>query len=269
MGKFNDQLNPLFEKWIQISEKKHEMRDDTEGQNIIFTYDGLMEKPDSSIDVEECWQKADMRIMFLVKDQPSQYRNDSRLWLKDQPTDSPYDENKKKLNRELKPKFIHNIANVFYGLSHADKEHEISFQSLNKEDVKKHFLTSPFAFVECKKQCGKTSISNSTLHHYLYDEDYKELLYQEIKILKPNMIVCTNNMIYQFVQEMYGMENLIKLNEPRHNSIRIFAEKEILILNSFHPSARISYMKFYDGVMDHYRAFLRSEFAEKNRYINK
>ena len=49
MGKYDNQLESLFTDWIKASKKDeyYERRDIND--NIIFTYDGLMYKPDLSI----------------------------------------------------------------------------------------------------------------------------------------------------------------------------------------------------------------------------
>ena len=87
MGKYDNQLESLFSDWIKASKKDeyHERRDIND--NIIFTYDGLMYTPDLSIDVEDDWEKENKRIMFLLKDQPSDWSDDARKWLKDYPDD--------------------------------------------------------------------------------------------------------------------------------------------------------------------------------------
>ncbi len=261
MGKYDNQLESLFNDWIKASKKdKYHERCDI-NNNIIFTYDGLMYKPDLSIDVEDDWEKENKRIMFLLKDQPSDWSDDARKWLKDYPDDKEETKKRKAKNRELRSKFIHNIANLFYGIYNSRVGSVVSFDSLDKEDVKRTFLTKPFAFVECKKQGGKRTISNSKLNYYLNNADYKPLLEKEIKILNPNIIVCTNNNIYNFVINMFGGEDEF-LKIQGHNSIRIRPAKNdveaLIILNTYHPSARQSYITFFEGAMDHYRAFLNN-----------
>lgn len=260
MGKYNEKLDSIFKKWIEMSEKNGEARENYGNQKIIFTYDGLMEKPDSNVDVEKDWEKENIRVMFLLKDQPSKDTNDARKWLID-------DKNGAR-NSDLKPKFIHNIANLFYGIYHSRIGNVVSFESLDKEKVKNTFLTKPFAFVECKKQGGETSISDDKLKQYLNNKDYAPLLKEEIQVLNPNVIVCTNENIYQFIIDMYGVDNdSSKIPDPdhKHNSIRIRSEKnsksKLIVLLTYHPSAIQSYKTFFEGAMDHYRAFLNSEKA--------
>jgi hypothetical protein len=68
---------------------------------------------------------------------------------------------------------------------------------------------------------------------------------------------------------MYGVDNdSSKIQDPdhKHNSIRIRrpeknGKSKLIILLTYHPSAIKSYKTFFEGAMDHYRAFLNSEKA--------
>lgn len=249
MGNYNSRLENLFQRWIKLSEENNEKRD-VYG-NIVFTKDGLMNKPDPTINVEEEWDNSSKRIMFLLKDQPSEWSNDARDWL----TDS----SKGKDNCNLKSRFMHNIANALYGLVYASPENDLDYETLNFEQVKENFITCPFAFVESKKQGGKSSIEDAVLKKYL--SRYEHLLSEEIEILNPNIIVCTNPHLYKYVIDMCGEHSLIKLDDTRHNSIRIDLTNKRIIICSFHPKPRNkSNKEFYDGIMDHYRAFLHSDY---------
>ena len=57
-----------------------------------------------------------------------------------------------------------------------------------------------------------------------------------------------------------GEDEFLKIQD--HNSIRIRPAKNdvesLIILNTYHPSARQSYLTFFEGAMDHYRAFLNN-----------
>lgn len=243
---YNSQLNKLFTEWKEKS---------LENGDVIFTEDGLMEKAEArNIDVEKEWRESSKRIMFLLKDQPSTSSDDARLWLRDK--------NMGLKNCELKSRFIRNIANIFWGLYHADREHLCTVADMKKsfDEIKECFNTKPFAFIECKKQGGGTTISNNTLKEYL--ERYGDFLKREIDILQPNMIVCTSSIIYKFVCRKYNQEEeLIKIDD-KHNSIRFHRTSGTLIFCSYHPSARKSHETVYEGVMDHYRAFLKSDYAK-------
>lgn len=250
---YNNQLEELFARWIERSEQNNEPREEGYGR-IIFTKDGLMEKNDASINISEAWHQAQRRILFLVKDQPSEWCDDSRLWLKDIEGEKPQDRHNKENNRVLKSHFLHNIADMFWGLWNATPDNLCTSEQLRTsfEQVKECFNRHPFAYVECKKQGGRTSISNYTLQLYL--NRYGDLLREEIDLLDPNIIVCTNPHIYSFVQNMYGNEfEQIK----GHNSIRIDIGRKKIILLTYHPSAWN--VNVYEGVMNHFRAYLQSD----------
>ena len=256
---YNNLLNTLFDEWIEESERNGEPRDNTENHNIIFTKDGLIEKNDPSKDIEKAWGQSDKKIMFLLKDQPSEYCDDARLWLKDLATDNEKAKSKKEGNRSLRPKFVHNLANLLWGLYNATAVNDCWLGESTHEKVQKTFNTMPFAFVESKKQGGKASIDSTTLRTYL--DRYGHLLKREIEILNPNIIVCTNEDIYDFVLNLYPKNELIGFGKG-HNSIRYHLKSSTIILCSYHPSAIMSAENFYEGVMFHYRAFLHSNYAK-------
>ncbi len=251
MSTYNEKLNNLFSRWIERSEQNNEPREQNEG-NIIFTKDGLLEKNDPAIDVEKEWHNASKRVLFIIKDQPTEWSDDLRLWLKDVEHDKPKNRENKEHNRALKSRFMFNLASILYGLTHNAPGLDTVRDSF--EQVKHCFNTMPFALVECKKQGGKSSIADGVLHTYI--KRYGDLLREEIEILQPNMIVCTNPIIYDFVQNLYVGE-LTSLE--KHNSIRINLKRKVLIFCSYHPSAWN--VNVYEGVMDHYRAFLKSDYA--------
>ena len=257
--RYNYELEHLFDEWIEESLKNNEWQ--STGQ-IAFTKDGLLDK-NEPIDVETLWHNSQKRILFLLKDQPSKWSDDVRLWLKDRNEDNEKGLTRKRNNRELKPRFLRNIANVYWGLYTINSPNDCDYSKAHEsfEDVKRCFNTMPFAFVESKKQGGGPEIKDAMLKAYL--ERYKILLRKELDILSPNIIVCTSPFIYGFVidhyQEKYPDCPLCTLEG--HNSIRIHPESQTLIFCSYHPSARISPAQFYDGVMDHYRAFLQSEYV--------
>ncbi len=231
----------------------------TQFNNYVRKYDGLMHKPDPKNDVEQEWDNPDnRRIMFLLKDQPSDYTDDARKWLCDEPCDSDHNLRVKASNREIRSKFIHNIANVLYGLSQAGVGKPVEFESLSFEAVRDNFLAYPFAFIETKKQGGTTWIKNATLDQYLVG--YGDLFEMEISILNPTLIVCTHHLIYGKVIKLYGGEEKM-LKIPEHNRIRFCPEQNKLIFLSYHPSAIKSYREIYYGVMSHFHAFLQTDYA--------
>lgn len=258
MTNYNSQLENLFARWIERSEQNDEPREEGYGR-VLFTKDGLMEKNDSQIDISKAWLQSKRRVMFLLKDQPTKWGNDSRLWLKDIENEETGKRQSNENNRQLRSRFIHNIANIFWGLWNSTSGNPCTVEQLNRsqEQVKQCFNTNPFAFVECKKQGGGPQLSDKTLRHYL--NSYGDLLKEEIELLDPNIIVCTNQHIYNFVQNMYGNE--FERIEG-HNSIRVDLKHKKVILCSYHPSARRDKDTIYWGAVKHFNAYLQSDYPQ-------
>lgn len=249
------ELQELFEEW------KNKL-------GTCFTYDGIMyQNGKTNEQVVKEWMASPKRVVFLLKDQ-HQFGDGEKwderiyLWLNDVDWE---DIEKKKwnvqacANRNIKGKFFKNIAYILWGLVKADRNNEWWYQEVKKhhEDVKTFFNTQPFALVECKKDPGGPICNPSVLKCHL--KTYGNFLMEEIRILNPNMIVCTSDIIYKFVLEMYPEKELVSIEN--HNSIRFHPNTKTLIFCSYHPSSRKSPEMVYDGVMAHYRAFLKSEYS--------
>ena len=141
---FNEELDKLFEQWIAKSEEENEPREGGTGR-VIFTRDGLLEKNDPSIDVYQDWVNASRRILFILKDQPTEWSDDARLWLKDLGEAEQHADIKKR-NRELGTPFFQNLANIFYGLLNATDKRDCLFSRLAQDRVVSCFNTKPFGF---------------------------------------------------------------------------------------------------------------------------
>lgn len=254
MESIDQQLNDLFMSWKEASLNNGEK---TNEFGVIFTTDGLVYKNDRSIDVEKEWNESKKRVLFILKDQPTQYSDDVRFWLRDV---EGKDNSARLTNRELGTRFIRNIANIFYGLQKASFDNPRPLDQVSFDDVKRCFNSIPFALLESKKQGGGTSITNKVLQTYL--DRYSKFIEDEINILKPNMIVCTSGIIYKRIIDMFSPNDIQEIEG--HNSIKIINRDEpLLIFCSFHPSARRSYNTIYEGVMDHYRAYLQAKALKK------
>jgi hypothetical protein len=260
---FNEELDKLFEQWIAKSEEENEPREGGTGR-VIFTRDGLLEKNDPSIDVYQDWVNASRRILFLLKDQPTKWCDDARLWLKDLDTDTQENRDKKKRNRELGTGFLKNIANIFYGLSNATTDNNCDFNQLSHDDVALCFNTRPFGILETKKQGGDHSIDDNVLREYVVK--YSDFLKEEIKILSANIYVCASPVIFDFfTKEGRDSGEYITFGEA-HSGMCYNHKEKILYLTSYHPSVPANIKdaeKFYERVMNDFRCFLRSEYAKE------
>ena len=251
-----NELDKLFAEW-----KKQ--------LGTCFTSDGVMyQNGKTNEQVEQEWMALPKRVVFLLKDQHQfgdgeNWNEDINLWLKD--VDWKDTESRKKwnasaaANRNIQSKFFKNIAYILWGLVKADRNNEWWYQDVEKyhEDVRDLFNTQPFALVECKKDPGGPVCKDPILRQHI--RQYGGLLKKEIEILNPNMIVCTSGIIYDFVLKMYPEKELVSIEN--HNSIRFHPNSGTLIFCSYHPSSRKSPEMVYEGVMWHYREFLKTEYG--------
>lgn len=232
MKDYNGMLDRLFEEWNAESIKN--------GDDVI-SRDGLMRIKGQ--DVNALWDKADKKVMFLLKDQPDGGGDDIRNWLT-LPEDNKY----AKSNREAGSIFLKRIACLLYGFTYCNT----AYWTLNMDDVVKCFLEKPFALVETKKQSGGTSVSNQTMNEYI--DRYKDFLLREIDILSPNIIVCCGGPQHHFaLNTLYRPEDLETIDQNVHYD----KEKNVVIVYAGHPSARCSHQDYYQGAMYHYDFFLK------------
>ncbi len=229
MENYNEKLNILFEKW--------EAKSIENGEEKAFCRDGLMYKYGHDKNyVDELWDKSKKRILFLLKD-PIHDTVDSRDWLN-------YEE-----NQQLQSSFIKKLAYVLYGLSTVKDGKTADFGDITHEQLVEGFNEIPFAFVESKKQAGTTKISDKELKKYI--NRYKEYLTEEIRILKPNIVICFGGEQYHF-----AVTDLFKDAEKIDNNIHLHKQTNTLIIFSYHPSKVSSYESFYSEMMHQYGKFL-------------
>ena len=265
MKNISEELDTLFNEW-----KKRL------GTGTHFTYDGIMyQNGKTKEQVEQEWMASPKRILFLLKDQhqfdAEKWDEHIRYWLKDLPGDeSPVLENKRR-NRNLIPPVFKNgkrarksifkpIAFLLWGLAKVEKGIDWKFDDVkvNLEEVKKLFNSQPFALVECKKDPGGPECKDHILSQHI--NQYGDLLKKEIEILNPNMIVCTNSIIYNFVKNMFPIDEITESRDnPQFGKIAYHNNSGTFIFSSFHPSARgKSYQNIYEYVIHNYRIFLMS-----------
>ncbi len=255
------ELNRIFEEWKERMKRN--------GDGDFFTKDGILRQNNKSDEqIEQEWFSSSKRILFLLKDQHQdgepKWDEDIRDWLKNTENDNGKALEQKRKNRNLEILFTQRLAYLLWGLSKADKNCDWWHDEITQhfEEVKTFFNTQPFALVECKKMPGGGSLDDNILKRHL--SSYGDLLKKELDLLKPNIIICTSEHIYDFVISSCSEDSIQKLEG--HNSIRIIRNNnhtETLIFCSYHPSVFGKKKDFfYEGVMYHYRAFLKSKFND-------
>lgn len=240
---YNKQLDELFDKWESLS-KQHGYTG--------FCRDGLMYKGDiwesedkfgrSRGNENDLWSKCERRIAFLMKDTNDNPNQDYREWLGRQNTSI------------ITHKFFKNIALWLYGLHNIDSYGNFPefSEAFNSSTLTKTFDEKPFAIVNCKKESGVGSIKIDELYNYV--SKFGTYLREQLDILQPNIIICGGkgvviNIAKQIIFSDFEFEkinNLIYYNE----------NKNIILADCYHPSARISYDKCYNYLMGAFKEFI-------------
>ena len=231
-----------------------------------YTRDGVLyHNGETEEQTIQKWLASDMRIAFLLKEHNSSDSDDLRYWLKDMPTDNDQATNRKRRNRNLelhpdrgnKQIFI-TIAYILWGLLNNARP----YKEANIEDVKGLLNTHPFAMVECKKAPGGARCNEDELERHILTRG--NLLEQELRILKPNIIVCMakGGEIYTNVKHIM-FPNSAELIESGREWCYGKTTGE-LMLNSYHPSYPLrtpvnekDNEDKYEYCMHNYRAFLQ------------
>lgn len=243
MSTTSDKLYTLFEEW--------ESRVDRDYVTDAFITDGIMFNSKIEDDtIENVWHNSRKRIMFLISgiSQHGKQRTDEDLRL--------LLNNYSKKSDILENSTFRHFANLLWGFSKTTGNHICDYESIkrNLAKVEDYFQTQPFALVACKKTPGKGPLCERELKKHL--RNYGDLLKREIKILSPNIIVCTNQYVYRSV-----INNVFPVDEQIWfyglNQMRFHRKSGTLIFYSYKPqfSLREEEDSYY-WIMGAYRYFL-------------
>lgn len=212
-----------------------------------FVGDGLLYK---SINSENMWENSPHRVAFIGKEPYFRnYKNYDKKYLSGE-NYSDYDI----LGLSINHRFWRNILTWTYGLFHARADSYSEFEKAcsypNREYVVRNI---PVSFVNIKKEVGSSSASNTTLRKYV--KRYQDFLKCQLQeILRPNILFCcgTSGLV---MNEVYDNYNFKKIDDEGY---MYFCEHDnIMLIASYHPTARISNIHMYNGVMNAYSGFLK------------
>ncbi len=242
---YNEKLNSLFEKWKKTYSEEEQKK---------FCEDGLLLKEDTSINVDELWEKSKRRILFLVKDCPDGWGYDLRTLLR--VSDDA---------RNLKGQFMQRIAKAFYGLLENQADKRVNDKYVNERmengEVQKTWNTVPFAMIETKKMAGGKDVSSAELQEAL--ERDKKFLIEEIDILSPNVIVCFDGgkNIFNFVTKEYcAGEEPLKIEDKEYAGgfcLYYYKSKNLAVIQSNHPSYAEEDWAFQERIYSPFNNLLR------------
>ena len=109
-------------------------------------------------------------------------------------------------NRELKVKFLKNLAKLLYGLLEMKSDYVLNDKDVDNRMPKviDCWNSKPFVFIESKKLAGGKTVNERAIEDaLLLDEVF---LKKELDILSPNIIVCCNatgDSIFNFITQKY------------------------------------------------------------------
>ena len=268
-----DELETLFKEWK-----------DRLPLGANFTKDGVMYRNGKTNEqVEQEWFASPIRVAFLLKDQnqgkDGTWDEDINLWLKDVDWEDTNARDKwnasAKANRNIKNRFLKNIAYILWGLVKADNNDDRCFSETKKRhnEVKDFFNSQPFALIECKKEPGISYLDTKILCHHL--DTYGDLLNKELDILHPNIIVCCggSSEIFKFITKTYykdkdpipfGGEYVLEDGTDLGFKTQLcyYPDDNVVVIDSFHPKARkTENWLIFDRVLSPYRHFMNSGYA--------
>lgn len=184
---------------------------------------------------EKLWVNTKRKIVFLMKDPNGNPGEDYRNWHW----------------RAITAKFFKVIFNWLQGLNEITLDYTPLLENNSYFDpANQVVLKYPLAIVNVKKQSGISSVYDDVL--YTYAERDASFLRRQIKdILQPNIIVCGGgthssmlDIAKRYIYPEFG-DKFVKVN----NWCYYMKEPEILLINSWHPSARVSDTQKIDDMM--------------------
>ena len=254
---YNELLTKLFEQWE--SSYGESARDK-------FCRDGIMYKNDANIDVDFLWEQSPRRMLFMLKDCPDGYGYDTREMLLDK-----IGSEKARDNRNLKKRFLKNLAKMLYGLMEISADNNVNDQYVNKRlsEVRVCWNNKAFAFVESKKLAGSKTVSEKAISDALERDEL--FLKKELDILRPNIIVCCNatgDSIFDFVTKKYlsgkqyqcfGGDYILENGKMVHDMktcLWYYPTENVVVIKAFHHSGAEDW-KVLEKVLSPFRAFVR------------
>ncbi|HEY3369988.1 MAG TPA: hypothetical protein VGK10_04015 [Prolixibacteraceae bacterium] len=181
---------------------------------------------------EENWMNAKRRILFFMKEPNDNADQDYREWGLYQQTSSTFF------------RFIYSWLN---GLSTVTAKSPIPPITTELD------LSLPLCIVNAKKASGGSSASYSEI--WAHEDQYRNLLRQQFDIYAPNIIVCGGSWnMAKIVKRIY---NDIEFTLMENSDwIWYSIEKQMILIDSYHPCAFKSNDAKYNKLIEHFQKFL-------------
>ena len=243
---YHEQEEQLYERWAERARKLHE--------NDEITKDGLLYRGEMWFDgfnqVRRCgdeerqWADASLRMLVMTKQPAEDDGWDVRAESGRVP--SP------RLTCRTAQRFFPNLELWVYGLMTIPERKTMSFGAAdNATSLQGFYECAPIARVNCMKQDFRPA-SNAVMQKYL--RDYADLLTEQVRMLDPDVILCTGGqgVIVEFLKA-HVYTDLKEFNKHCWFS----PSTGVVAVRQYHPNYNVySRKEMYDSMMDDYQAFL-------------
>ena len=248
----NEQIKKLFDENYQML-LSADITTPVEKNGIC--YDGIID--------ENVFENCSKKIIFLLKETNGNTENknnddtitiglpkkledwDYRKWLQEQQAENIL--NSSKFYSSTFNKLCMWI-DVFYNCISGK---EISFEDYkankyNETNFRK--LLKKTGIINLKKTWGTSRTEWKNLYSYLHHEMNNapiEVLKKEIDIIKPDVVICGSNQVFDFAQEIFN-EGVLELELSNGDIFRYFKSQKTLFLDFYHPACMGSIEKYYN-----------------------
>jgi hypothetical protein len=214
---------------------------------------------------EELWQNATKRLLIITKDLNNIDEDGIIVEAWDIREETGLKNQNDEIDYESCICFYKRLRMWAYGLLNIDSDGNYpAFKDVrNMENSGPFYIHAPIARINCKKQCGSSSISDSVLKSYLVS--YQDLLVENIAIYNDaDIILCCagSGIIKSFIKEYYltDLRGVPTPNEPNDDNCWLYYSPSTgkIVINSWHPSDRREYEGVYNRMMDSYSYFIKN-----------
>lgn len=245
MTYIHQQEEKLFKEWQKraraLNNSDEIAQDGLLFRGEIYFEDGCWHRMPG--DEASRWEQAGRRLLILTKDLNDEYPWDIR----------------QETGRKNETPFSYEEAMVFYkrirlwsyGLLNTSSANYPPFdEAFDMEIAGPFYENAPIAHVNCKKQPGGASISESTLLKYI--NDYSDLLRKQIELYDANIILCCGlsggkDPIFDFISEQY-LNDLISVIDDKAR-VYYSPSKDKIVISYHHPSGYFAYDDTYEDIM--------------------
>lgn len=186
----------------------------------FFIGDGILDK--------EAWSKANVKVLFLMKEAYEINPNESDEWNLNDYLSS------RSLN-DIGKQMWWTIAQWLKGIDHLNEHQEVPpFNPNFRDDNHIDTLFKSCAIVNIKKSAGKSRSNDEDLKGYV-ESDW-ELTMAQIKEINPDLIICGST--YPLIKN--------KLTNPVKSNEWFYEAEGYMFVDYWHPSVRWPYkVKYY------------------------